>query len=242
MAKPRATSPPESAATDSLAALRQRLVSLVRGGLGEIAISHEPPRERVAAERCVGLYCFELAPATTPARQPLSLQFNARFLITSVGADAATAADDLAALAFAALEEPGLEVDLEPLPMQAWTAFGLPPRPSFTITAPVRQTRLSRPARPVREAVLRLQPATAPLHGVLLAHDETPIADARIDLPALGRSTRTAADGTFAFGSLPDGSTLRLLATARGRSAEFQAQAGGGASACISLHLDLSDS
>lgn len=234
------TTTPEMANDDSLVALRERLVAMVRSGLGDIAISHAPPRDGANKQRCITLYCFELGPAVAPARQPLALQFNARFLVTAEGDDAAAAADDIAALVFAALEEPGLEIGLEPLPVAAWAAFGVPPRPSFTITAPVRQIRHSQAARPVREAVLRLEAAMVPLRGLLLAHDETPLADARIDLPALGRSTRTGADGSFAFTSVPAGRTLRLKASARGSSAEFQVQASDGASsAVVPLHFDL---
>jgi hypothetical protein len=92
----------------------------------------------------------------------------------------------------------------------------------------------------VREAVLNLQASTASLRGLLLAADETPLADARIDLPALGRSTRTAADGAFVFPSVPAGQAVRLVASARGRSAEFKVQAGGAGSAAVQLHIDLS--
>jgi hypothetical protein len=240
MAKqPRATNLPEATSADSLAALRERLVAIVRSALGDIAVSHAPPQDSPAnAPRSAVLYCFEIAPAVAPARQRLALQFNARFLVTTACADAAAAADDLAALAFAALDETGLEVGLEPLPTAVWAALGTAPRPSFTVTVPVRQVRPSQPVSPVREAVLRLGVAVAPLRGLLLAHDDTPLAGGRIELSALGLSTRSAADGSFAFASVPAGRTLRLLASARGCSADFQVQAGG--AEAVRLNIDLS--
>jgi hypothetical protein len=152
---PRAASP----GVEDFDALRSRLIELARRALGEVTITHEPPVAAAPAARCVGLYAFEFAPAATPARQTTLLQFNARFLVTVTDADAAKAAQGLATLLLAALEEPGVEVGLEPLPAACWSAFGVAPRPCFTLSAPVRQTRALHSAPPVREAVLRLKSA-----------------------------------------------------------------------------------
>jgi hypothetical protein len=89
-------------------------------------------------------------------RQPLRLQFEARFLVTAEAPDPSAAADDLADLAFAALDAADCECDLTPLPAAAWHALGTPPRPSFTVAVTVRRDRAVVLAVPVREAVLKL--------------------------------------------------------------------------------------
>lgn len=224
-----------------LAAVRVLLGALVQRRLGDVGVVHGAPTAAAAAQRSIGLYLFEFASAAAQSKQERGLQFNARFLVTASAADDSQAADDLAELVFAALDEGEFTVDLEPLPAATWAAFGTVPRPSFTLTAPVRRLRERRPARPVRETVLRLTAQTVPLRGCLLEQDETPLAGARVDLPAFGSSTLTDAEGRFEFASVPVGRSLRLLARARGVDAVFdiEVEAGAAPPACFPLHISL---
>jgi len=138
-----------------MAEARQRLHDMVRRALGDVAVSHAAPAS-VAGERCVGLYLLELGTAAKQPRALQALQFCARFLVTVAGPDPAAACDDLAELAFAVLAEPDVEIDVAPLPVAAWAAFGAIPRPSLTLSMLLRRTRRVQPAMPVREAVLQL--------------------------------------------------------------------------------------
>lgn len=213
-----------------MAALRERLCRLVRDTLGDdVAIGHAPPRAADDAVRGVGLYWLDVGPTAVQSRQPMSLQFKARVLVTVHGPSAAAAGDDLAELLFAALSDAALEVDFEQLPMQAWTAFGLPPRPAFCLSAELRRSRQHATARPVREVSLRLHASAGALRGRLwAAGTQTPLGGARIELPDLSRVAATDASGAFAITSVPTGRALRLVATARGARAVFSLPAADG--------------
>lgn len=153
--------PTEPTLAGDLGAVRQRLHGLVQRALGEAAlshVSHAMPAAETTGSCRVNLYFAEVGPVTLqPQAQPARIQqFNARFLVTTWASDAVAAADDLTELLLTALAEPEVEVDLQPLPPAAWSAFGLAPRPSFMLAVPVRRVRAQQPAPPVREAVLRL--------------------------------------------------------------------------------------
>ena len=244
MAGPKRSSEARSAkgarVSADLAALRATLGALVQRRLGDVSLLHGAPAA-APVQRSIGLYLFEFAPAAAPSKQERGLQFNARFLVTAWAADETQAADDLAELVFAALDEGEFEIDLQPLSAATWAAFGVVPRPSFTLSSPVRRLRVRRPAPPVRETVLRLTAQTVPLRGVLLEQDETPLAGVRIELPALRRAALTDAQGRFEFASVPVGSALRLLARARGVDAVFdiEIEAGAASSLFFPLHISL---
>lgn len=150
-------SPASKPAPASMAEQRRALLALVQRCLGDVPVHHALPGPVPSqGERRVGLYLLELAPGATPVRQPLRLQFDARFLVTTEAPDPSAAADDLADLAFAALDAADCECDLTPLPAATWQALGTPPRPAFTVAMSVRRDRAVVPAVPVRVAVLKL--------------------------------------------------------------------------------------
>jgi hypothetical protein len=231
-------SPGVSSGSD-LAELRRRLTALVKSTLGEVAVWYGVPAVPPTAERSVWLYMLELGPASTQAKQARVLQFNVRFVVTAWAPDPETASDDLAELVFAALDETDVDIGLEPLPAATWAALGVAPRPSFTLSALVRRVREARPTSLVREPVLQLTFAAVPLQGCLLEQDETPIAGAQIELPALRVSTVTDSQGCFGFVSIPSGRSIRLVAKARGISAVFDVKVAQGQPPFVSLRVAL---
>lgn len=229
--------PPDAAVAD----IRRQLGGIVRGCLGEVATTFEPPAPAVPAARTVGLYLLELNAASPQARQTRLLQFSARLLVTTWAPDVAVANDDLMELAFACLEASELEVDFEPLPVAAWSAFGVAPRPSFTLHAPVRRTRTPRAGGPlVRARVLRVNALRGSLAGTLIAHDDSPLAGAHIDLPDLDRATTSDHAGRFRFDAVPSGDAVQLRVRVRGILALFEVQVSEGGESLPPLRIDLS--
>lgn len=218
------------------------MCDIVMRCLGEVVVTFEAPTGAApAAGRTVGLYLLELSPAAARARQDGVLQFSARLLVTTWAPDAAAAADDLAELAFACLAVADLDVDFEPLPAAAWSAFGVAPRASFMLRAPVRRTRTQGAGGPpVRVRTLHLGALRRTLAGVLLAQDDRPVAGARIDLPALDQTTMTGADGRFRFASVPSAGTISLQVQARGMVALYEVPASEAGAPIPPLKIDLS--
>src|SRR2546423_1511962 len=85
----------------------------------------------------VGLYLMEMAPRPPArgARRP-ALQVWLRYLVTTWAADPAEAHQALGRMLFDAMKQSEFEVEPDPLPWQAWQAFGVPPRPAFVIRVP----------------------------------------------------------------------------------------------------------
>lgn len=203
------------------------LESWIKATVGAVEVWLGEPR-REAERAGVGLYLMELVPAR-PAqggRRP-PLQFCARYLVTTWAADAHTAHRILADLLFAAMDSPNLEVDLEPLSGTAWAAFGVPPRPSFLLRVPVRRARPERPVKRVRvPPVVETVPVMA-LEGLVLGPSETRLAGARVEIPALGLTTRTDPDGRFRFANVPaQGAPLLVRVSAKGREMSVKTAAG----------------
>src|SRR6266850_5283921 len=121
--------------------------TVVEGGY----VSLGPP-DNQRAGRGVGLYLLELVQSPPPSsnkRPPLQLAL--RYLITAWSGTPEDAHQMLVALMFAAMENKEFQVELEPLPVTVWTAFGVPPRPSFILRVPLRQERPQPQTKLVRE-------------------------------------------------------------------------------------------
>jgi hypothetical protein len=195
----------------------QRLRSWVGRVLGDAPVSLAvPDRERV--DRGVGLYLLELGPAPPPrtARRP-PLRVSLCYLVTTGGDSPERAHHQLGELVFAAMEEPGFEVDLSPVPVVLWTALGVPPRPAFRLRVPFERER-PMPAVPRVKVPLitRTVPAEA-LLGRVVGPGDIPISDALVELPSMGLSARTDAKGRFRFASVPTDTPLgRLEVRAKG--------------------------
>jgi hypothetical protein len=204
-----------------------RLRAWVGRVLGEVPVSLEVPERRLL-ENGVSLYLLELGsapPPRTERRPPLRL--SACYLVTA-GADSAERAHRLLGeLAFAAMEEQDLEVDLSPVPLALWTGLGLPPRPSFKLRVPVLRERPV-PVVPRVRAPLAVHaaPISDSLVGVVVGPGDVPIPGALVELPSLRLSTRTDARGGFRFPSVPPAASLgRLEVRAKGEVLALGAEA-----------------
>ncbi len=203
----------------------QRLRSWVGRVIGDAPVSLTVP-ERESVDRGVGLYLLELSPAPPPrtARRP-PLRVSLCYLVTTGGDSPERAHHVLGELVFAAMEEPGFEVDLAPVPVALWSALGVPPRPAFRLRVPLERER-PMPAVPrVKEPlVIRTVPAEV-LLGRVVGPGDIPIPDALVELPSMGLSARTDAKGRFRFASVPTDTPLgRLEVRAKGEVLAVRAE------------------
>ena len=198
----------------------QRLKTWVGRVLPDAPVSLALP-DQDPAQRGVGLYLLELAPAPAPrsssaARRP-PLRLSLCYLVTTHADSPESAHRLLGELAFAALEEPDLEVELSPVPVALWTALGVPPQPAFRLHVSLERERPVPLAPRVRMPLTtRAVPAVA-LLGRVMGPGDLPIPNALVELPSMGLSVRTDARGSFRFASVPSGTPLgRLEVRAKG--------------------------
>ncbi|MFL6661626.1 MAG: hypothetical protein ACJ8G7_05560 [Rhizobacter sp.] len=212
----------------------------VRDVLGEVPTSFEAPGAARPPGRSIGLYLLDLAPAASTrgdTRPPL--QFRVRYLVTAWGDDASATHDDLCELAFAAMETPEFEVDVEPLGLAAWSAFGTPPRPSFSVRLALRKERPRLAAPWVRAPLVLAPSAMLPLHGVVLGPGDVGLAGARVELRTLGLVSLTDHEGRFRFAGAPADRALRLRVQARGKTQEFQSEGAGTPERPLHLRMEF---
>lgn len=186
--------------------------------LDQVTVSFVPPGADQTGQG-INLYLMELDAAPPPrgtARVPF--QFTLIYLVTVWGYEPEEGHNLLGELIFAAMASNDFELDLKPLPPEAWTAFGIPPQPSFFLRAIARRERPEAEVKYVRKPmVVRTTPLVA-LYGILLGPDDIPLAGARIDIPGMDVYTRTDRRGQFHFASLPaEPSTKQLHIQAKGR-------------------------
>lgn len=188
-----------------------RLRAWVGDALGDVAVSFGLPGALPGTPH-VNLYLLSLAglpPSRAAQRSPH--QFLLRYLASAWADDPHEAHRLLGMLAFAALDMPDMTVSFEAPPVELWTAFGIAPRPCFILDIPVRQERPDAPVKRVRAPlVVRGAPATT-LQGVILGPQDIPLADARVEFPALNLATTTDSQGRFRFPTVPAGLPARAL-------------------------------
>jgi len=166
----------------------------------------------------VGMYLLEVMQSPTPTtlrRSPLQLSL--RYLITTWSERAEDAHQALVRLIFAAMENTEFQVELDPIPITVWTAFGVPPRPHFILRQPLRQERPEPQSKLVRQPLTVKTSPVIGLHGQLLGPGDLPLADCRVEIPALRLSSSTDYNGRFYFPAVPAEGTKRLLIKAKGR-------------------------
>ncbi len=191
--------------------LKSWIASEIEGA--EVSLA-TPAKERPG--RGVGLYLLELVPLPAPrtGKRP-PLQLSLRYLVTAWSEKPEDAHEILAQLMFAAMDNKDFQVDLEPIPLTAWTAMGVPPQPSFVLRIPLRQERPEPQTKLVRELRLESSPLIS-FHGLLLGPGETPLAGCRVEIPALHLSTITDYKGRFTFPGVPAAGSKQLLVKAKG--------------------------
>jgi hypothetical protein len=111
-------------------------------------------------------------------------------------------------------------VELDPLPVEAWRAFGVAPRPSLILGIPVCHEWEQRKLPVVSTEPALETAATCRLEGRVVGPQDLPLVGASVELPSLGLSTSTGATGRFHFASIPRGKHFpsTLLVKAKGRS------------------------
>ena len=191
--------------------LKDWIGSVIQGA----ALSLEPPDAKKTG-RGVGLYLLELIqapPPSTTKRPPLQLAL--RYLITAWSDTPEDAHQMLVAMMLAAMESSEFQVELEPVPMTTWTAFGMPPQPSFVLRVPLRQERQQPQTKLVRELKIQSSPIVS-FHGLLLGPGDVPLSNCQVELSALNLSTSTDYKGRFYFPSVPAAGSKQFLVKAKG--------------------------
>ena len=212
----------------------------IRTVLGEVAVRLSPPAGD-GPEPVVSLYLLDLLPLPPLRHQRrLPLQLLLRYLVTTGAADPRQAHRMLGELVFAAMEQETFEVELQPLAAPLWAGFGLAPRPSFLLRLPLRAERTA-PATPRVRQPLEIRPTPlATLNGLVLGPDDTPLADARVELPNLQHVARTDACGRFCFPAVPLAASIRQFrVSAKGRELTIDRPGPDGGQAPIILHFNL---
>jgi hypothetical protein len=156
----------------------------------------------------------------TPAHvtaKPSPLQLTLRYLVTAWAETPEDAHQLLADLAFSALGQADFQVEMEPLPVALWTAFGVPPAPAFVVRVPLRQARTEAPSKLVRQKLQISTTTMVPFHGVVLGPDDTPIPQSRVDIPAMTLSASADYRGRFLFSAVPSQGAKTLRVRAKGR-------------------------
>jgi hypothetical protein len=173
--------------------------------LKKVEVSFAPPtREHEGSS--VGLYLLDLAHIPVPRgkRRP-PLQIRLRYLVT-------TQADDpQEAHLIAALQESEFEVEQEPSPLAMWEALNVEPRPSFVLRVPFTHAQPEKLAPPVRHPLVLRSSELRSLTGQVVGPENIPIADARVEVPALQLYTNTDSKGRFYFAAVPAEPYPKLL-------------------------------
>lgn len=210
---------------------------------GEIAVTFGPagPDGGPAAQagrkkQGINLYLLGIAPhaqAAARAERRTESQLVLRYLVTGWAEESERSDALLCALAFHLLgrgaggPDGRSEVVIEPAPLEVLAALGLPPRPALTMGLPLVHVEVAEPARRVAHPPIVRAEAAATLRGILLGPDDLPIAAARVELPAVGRSAETDPAGRFRIAGVPANLADRTLRVrARGIERSFRLSAG----------------
>jgi uncharacterized protein DUF4255 len=192
--------------------LRNWIANEIEGA--EISLA-APAKERPG--RGVSLYLLELMPFPAPRtdkRPPLQLSL--KYLVTAWSERPEDAHEILVHLMFAAMEDKDFQVDLEPIPLTAWTAMGVPPQPSFVLRVPLRQERPEAQTKLVRYPLEVQSSPIVGFHGVLLGPGDVPLSQCQVEIPDLNLATRTDYKGRFCFPNVPAAGAKQLLIKAKG--------------------------
>jgi len=151
----------------------------------------------------VSLYLYKMDSAVPSRRDgPRPIELTLYYLVTTRAKTMLEAHSLLGELLFAALESPDLDVDVRPIPNEAWLAFGIAPQPAFKLGMPLAKERPNQVPL-IREPVeVQLSPIKS-MSGVVLSPDGTPIPQARVEIPGTTTVVHTDGRGKFRFHSMP---------------------------------------
>ena len=191
----------------------------IKGVLGEVEVSLAAPGVGETGQT-VGLYLLDVihVPALRNAQRP-PLQLLLRYLLTTRAERPQEAHRMLGELAFAALESTEFDVEPGPVSEQTWSAFGVAPRPSLLLRVPLRRERPEEsPAARVMQPLIVESESLTSIDGRVVGPGGEPVAGARVESPAAGKSARTDAEGRFSFSAFPSGPrSLEWRIKARGK-------------------------
>ncbi len=180
-----------------------RLKDWVTQVLGPTEISLDAPGNAQQGKG-VSLYLFELSnafPAAGNLLPPLKLELH--YLVTAWAETVEDAHNLLGRLAFAALTNASFEVDMGPLPAQAWLAFAIPPRPAFILRVPLTIERPEPETKLVTQPLVVQDSPLVELAGQVVGRYDIPVASARVEIPFLNLATYTNRKGYFDFPAVP---------------------------------------
>jgi hypothetical protein len=159
--------------------------------IGAAARSGEPD------DASIVLHPFAIQAAThTPP--PDAVEASGRLLVFAAADDVA-AAHAVTTLALTALAEAERDIDLTPTTDQTWIALGLSPRPSFSISGPVRMHVERAPVTRVRQPLSLRATKLRVLSGDLRSSDGTALTPGRVRLEPHGPTTLVGPDGRWSL-------------------------------------------
>lgn len=192
-----------------------RLTDWARSVLQSADVSFAAPNE-VDKGKVVIMYLMELVstPPLRSGRRP-PLQVSLRYLVTVRSDEPVDGHRMLGELMLAAMGNSEFEVEPDPVPVEVWRAFGVGPRPSFVLRVTVTLERREDLAPLVRKPLVVKRSPIARLQGVVCGPGDVPIMGATVELPVLGLTTKTDANGGFVFAAVPSeppAKTIRVKA------------------------------
>jgi hypothetical protein len=198
-----------------------------------------PPAEVAGGSAGLTLTLLSSVPDTPgrASRVPAPLRLLARYLVTATGPTGAEADRLIVNAAFAALEAGTPDIEREAPRPELWTALGVTARLAMVIRTHLERPRAVAPVRRVREVETRWA-HSRPLSGRVLGPDDTPIADALIEVEATGATTYSDHRGEFHLPAVPIGPPAATLAVmAKGVRLVTRAEAAPEASLLIRVPL-----
>lgn len=207
---------------------------------GKVTVSLAAPGPPPAGkpESWVGLYLQAVTSSDKKRSDPLrEWQLVARYLVTAWASKPEDEHKMFGGLLAAALNDGSKDVDLSPLPAETWSAFGIPPRPSFALLCPFQVERPVEKAPLVtKPTVIRLESGVS-LSGRVLGPGSHPIGGAEVRLVGLaGQFVTTDHRGRFRFPLSPRGAS-QLEVSAKGTKKVFTVAAGQGEPVTLRLPI-----
>jgi hypothetical protein len=221
----------------------QLLKEWVAEVIPEVEIQFGPPRGSKDSKGSVDLYLVELLPlAPASDSRRLSPQILLGYLITTWADTPEGAHRMLGNLVFAAMEDSRFEVELVPLTAQTWNAFNVEPQPSFMLRHPLRLERAERDVSLIRKPIDVRKVSLAGLDGIVIGHENIPIANVRVELRDHQMATRTDSKGRFRFGSVPTQPLVKQFCIeGRGRKMIVEVEHGADEKKPLIIHFDATE-
>lgn len=216
------------------------LAAWVRATLGDVRVSHEPPRPGTANAPAISVYLLDLVktPQARSGRAQPPLQVTARYLVTTAAPAVVEAHRMLGELTFSALAHPEYVVERESLPVELWAGFGVPPQPALVLGVRLTRERPEERAPLVSSAPTVVGTPAITLTGWIIGPGNLPLAGARVECPAVSRVVQTDGRGHFRLSGLPAAPPARLLVTAKGQQLWVETEPAAGAAAPLVVRFD----